>query len=554
MAVLCAWLDRLGDQRSFPATFSAESNQPHMTFSLTSRVSPSDVTNRPHRWVVFAGAWLLFSLLAASWSLATPISASPDEPAHIVKAASVVRGQFVGEPSPLGHVVQVPRYIASTQAETCFAFEPTISADCAVPLPGRSGEIIDGTTTAGLYNPVYYLIVGAPSLAFDNVSGVYAMRIMSGVLSGLFVALAFMLVYTWRRNSLPLAAIAVGTPPMMLFLSGSVNPNSLEIAASLTVFTGMLTIALQPNSRLLTERSMIVLAGAVLAVNARGLSPLWLAVAALAPLIALNWTQIRSLFVKPAVIVTVIGTALATAFALAWMYGSSSLTAAIDDADNFQQYPGVGSSFLAGFNYVIRGTFGFAQTMIGNFGWLDTPAPISVYFLWSAFTGACLIAAFTVLHGRRLVLASVLAGTMVLAPALIQGIYVNGGGLIWQGRYALPLFAFLVVGLFALVSEQIGNIPISMIRRLTFVIWFLWAAAQFVSYATALRRYAVGSDGTWRDLISAADWNAPGGNLLWLSIFAVLLAVAGASAWLVAGAHRSHRTAREPRIGVSAKS
>jgi hypothetical protein len=484
----------------------------------------------------------MFSLLAASWSFATPISASPDEPAHIVKAASVVRGQFIGESSALGHVVQVPRYIASTHAETCFAFAPTVSADCAVPLSGPSGEIIDSTTTAGLYNPVYYLAVGAPSLVFDNVSGIYAMRIMSGILSGFFVALAFMLVYGWRRNRIPLAAIAFATPPMMLFLSGSVNPNSLEIAATLTVFTGMLTIVSQPNNRLLTERSMIVLAGAVFAANARGLSPLWLAIAALTPLILLSWTEIRVLFAKPAALTAVIGTALATIFALLWLLRTNSLTAAIDNEGNFQQYPGIGASFFEGFTYVMRGTFGFAQTMIGNFGWLDTPAPLSVYFIWAALTGAAVLASFTVLRGRRLVLAMVLIAALGLAPAIIQGIYITGGGIIWQGRYSLPLFAFLIVGLFSLFSEQVGRLPEFMMKRLTLMIWFLWSAAQFVSFATALRRYSVGADGTWRGVVGAADWDAPGGNLLWLGIFAAVAVIAAASGWFLGSdLERTHR-------------
>ena len=509
-----------------------------MTSPSSLRASTPGVAKRPRRWLVFGVAWLLLSLMAASWSFATPISASPDEPAHIVKAASVVRGQFIGEASSLGHIVQVPRYIAGTHQKTCFAFKPTTTADCAVPLSGASGDIVDSTTTAGLYNPVYYLLVGTPSVAFDTESGVYAMRVLSGIISSLFVALAFMLVYTWQRNKLPILAMAIATPPMMLFLSGSVNPNALEVAATLAVFTGMLSIALHPNPRLLTERSMIVLAGAAIAVNTRGLSPVWVAIAALAPLVLLKWPAIRALFMKRAVILTAVGTAVATAFALSWQVGSNSLTAAIGDEENFQQYPGVGGSFSSGFIYMIREIYGAAQTMIGNFGWLDTPAPLSVYYFWAAVTGALLFAALAILRRRQLVLAVVLLAAFVLVPAIIQGFYITGGGLIWQGRYSLPLFTMLIVGLFALVSSKAERLPSYILTRFTVMIWLLWAAAQFVSFATALRRYTVGSEGTWGNVISAADWNAPGGNLFWLVAFAFLVGITTLLGWLL-GTDRS---------------
>ena len=105
--------------------------------------------------------WALLSALSAVWALATPIAASPDEPAHIIRAASVVRGQLVGTPSPKGHVVNVPRYIADTQSETCFAFHPTVTADCSHLADRDPGATTTATTTAGLYNPLYYYAVGS---------------------------------------------------------------------------------------------------------------------------------------------------------------------------------------------------------------------------------------------------------------------------------------------------------------------------------------------------------------------------------------------------------
>ena len=494
---------------------------------------------RAHRWKVFGASWIVLSLLSIIWALATPISASPDEPAHIVKAASVARGQFIGETTSLGQIVQVPRYIAYTHSETCFAFHPDISAACTTPLAGDPSELVDAPTSAGLYNPVYYTLIGWPSLFIGDDSGIYVMRALSAILTSLFLALTVTVAYGLRNNAIPLAALAVAMPPMLLFLGGSVNPNGVEITATLAVFAAMLAIVTQPNPRLLSGRAIVVMAGAAMAVNTRGLSPLWVAIAIVVPLLLLSWKQLWALLQKRPVQWAVGVTVAATAFALAWLLRTNSLTAMQADPDYFQSFPGVGTSHLTGFIMTVRDTLGYAQGMIANFGWLDTPPPILVYFTWSALVGMLLLVAFSVLRGRALLVGAVLVAVFVFLPALIQGAYITNGGIIWQGRYTLPLFVMLVFGLAVLVAERIepsqigviGALSARVVNRLTFAVFAVWAIAQYVSFAAALRRYAVGGDGTWRNLILAPEWVAPGGNVLWLLAGAIVIVCAAWAGW-----------------------
>lgn len=486
------------------------------------------------RWRVFTVAWVLFSLIAIVWSLATPVSAAPDEPAHIVKAASVVRGQFVGEPSTFGHVVQVPRYIASTQSETCFAFHPQVPASCAQPLPGDPGEVVDSTTSAGLYNPAYYALVGWPTLLFDDATGIYAMRAVSGILTALFLAAALMMTTTLRRPLIPFAAIAIASPPMLLFLAGTVNPNAVETTATLAVFTAMAAIVTQSRDDLLAERCIILASAAAVAVNTRALSPLWLAVAVLVPLLLLHRGRLAELLRTTPVRWAIAATAAASAFAVAWILGANSLTAAIDDEQSFQQFPGEGSSPVTGFFIVIRDTFDFAQSMIGSFGWLDTPAPGVTFFVWAALTGTLLVVASTILRGRELAFAATLVAAFLLLPAVVQGVYITGGGLIWQGRYSLPLFAMLAVGVAIVVGERLEPLTVWMGRRIVLIVGIAWAVAQVASFASTLRRYAVGTDGTWRNAFFAPDWSAPGGNLVLVLAFGVLIVGTAAAGWWTA--------------------
>ncbi|WP_165906080.1 DUF2142 domain-containing protein [Agromyces badenianii] len=468
----------------------------------------------PSRWLVFAISWMLLGVLSVGWAVTTPVSASPDEPAHMVKAASVARGQLVGDWSELGQVVQVPLYIAYTHSRTCTAFEPGRSADCQVEIGGDTSGLVDSTTTAGLYNPVYYGLIGWPTLFIGDVSGVYVMRIVSAVLASLFLAFAACVAFTLRRRSTPLAALAIGSPPMLFFLSGAVNPNAVETTATIAAFAAMMAIVRQPDRTLLPERSLILMASAAVAVNTRAVSPLWVLIALVIPLVLAGWPRVRELARSRWVQASIVVVAVATGFAVFWTVHSATLPG--QRLENFQEYPGAGTSPVSGFIHMVRELLGYSQAMVGNFGWLDTPAPLVVYFIWAVLSGALIFGAISILRGRSLVAAIALIAAFVVVPAAIQGVYVTNGGYIWQGRYNLALFAILCYGLGQLIAERLSESNTQLKRRALALVWVGWAYAQLVCFAIALQRYAVGADGTWGQVIRDPDWTAPGGNLTWL--------------------------------------
>ena len=82
--------------------------------------------------------WLAFTLLmvvTAAWSLASPIAAGPDENAHVIKAAAVVRGDLRGTPSPVdpgeGRVTVPALYALTLTYPECFIFHGARPAGCA---------------------------------------------------------------------------------------------------------------------------------------------------------------------------------------------------------------------------------------------------------------------------------------------------------------------------------------------------------------------------------------------------------------------------------------
>ena len=162
------------------------------TVEATDSASLADIKTRAacHAWpravVGFIWAFLGVGVMTCAWSFATPIGAAPDEPAHIVQAVAIVRGQF-DEPthhSALGSIasVRVPAWAADTE-EPCFvAFDvfthtPTtgVAAACADRLSDATKPALAPTQFSNA-PPIYYLVAGIPSLFFSGVTALYAMR------------------------------------------------------------------------------------------------------------------------------------------------------------------------------------------------------------------------------------------------------------------------------------------------------------------------------------------------------------------------------------------
>lgn len=484
----------------------------------------ADGSKRRSGWITFVAAWVLFSALAAVWALATPISSGPDEPAHFVKAASVARGELVGPVGKYGNDVQVPQYVAYTHAQTCFAFFPDQPANCAPAIPGDPAEVVTGTTTAGFYNPLYYAVVGWPSLLFQDQAGLYAMRIVSGILASLFLALTVVLIASWRKPTLAMLGFAVAVTPMVLYLNGLVNPSSLEVAATVAAFTAMLSVVLFPSDGLLRQRAVILLIAGIVGANTRGISPFWIALALLLPLVLLSWRGIVALFSKRIVQVVAGLIVVGAVIAVGWTAVSGSLVAGLSDNPQSTVFEGVGASPAFGFVKMLLLTFNLGGEMVGNFGWLDTPVPLGVYFVWSALVGVLALVSLIVLSGRRLVFAIVLMLALVFVPPVIQAAYITGGGFIWQGRYSLPIFVCAVIGLGALLSERFG--PTLALPYQTRALWLVgaaWALAQGAAFLQAMRRNTVGASGSWKNTLFDPAWTPPGGSLTLVLAFAVLL-------------------------------
>ena len=194
-------------------------------------------TRRVQWWVSFA----LFTLLVAAWAISNPLMAGPDEPEHMMRAASVARGELIG-PTQAGtpdnvRFVEVPARLARSRfAAACYAFRPDVTAACEVTLDAGPDVNVRTPISNGRFPPTPYGVLGLPSLINHSSAGVYMMRLFGAALCGALFASALSSLRETRVSWLAMTGLAFALTPMVLFVASLVNPSNLEIAGGVALW------------------------------------------------------------------------------------------------------------------------------------------------------------------------------------------------------------------------------------------------------------------------------------------------------------------------------
>lgn len=460
--------------------------------------------------------WLCAFLIAAAWAVASPMSSSPDEPSHILKAEATVRGQFTGEPSKLAGrtTVTVPEDLADPGGQfTCYVFHGDVPAAC-VPAQqtGNDDDPVERITGVGDYNPLYYAIVGIPSLVTEGNTAWFGMRLMSALVNSFFIGILFFVAAQLRRSPAFLGWVAVALTPMTLYLTGMVNPNSVEITGAAALAALAWSIVWDTTrSNLPLKMTLLAVVGIVVG-NTRALSPLYVVLILFAVLITFPLRRSADLLRRPSVYVALGAGVVGLAVAAAW-------TLFISGPAGFIPTNTPRDGLVRAFIQTLRNTSDFGRMMVGRLGWLDTPLPGVVYVGWTAVIGF-LVVAVVIIGLRRATLGALLLMIAVLfVPAVVQAPSVATFGYIWQGRYTLPVYVAMVL-VAGLVAERY---TLSRIDPRTIVTVLTSAAvlAQFSAWLTTYKRYAVGLPGSWRDLLEPTQWQPPGGLVGTTAVFAL---------------------------------
>ncbi|MGH9101175.1 MAG: DUF2142 domain-containing protein [Acidimicrobiales bacterium] len=469
----------------------------------------------------------LLAGLSVCWVFATPLFGISDEPAQVMKAAAVVRGQFVGTPDGGPNtIVRIPEDLVGPDRLPCFMFRPTVDAGCEAPL-GHDNAVVPEETWVGYYPPFYYLVVGWPSLLFQGAVAVYAMRVVAALLGAVLLAFAFLSAADARGRALLVPALAALATPYVLVYMATVNPSGMELSSALCAWTSGAALANGPPPD--KRRGILVrfVIGLAVLTQVRDLGPIFAGVVVLA---LVCWYGVRAsaeLLRRRAVKLMVAGIGACAVFASVWVLVVAKL--------NF-----VGNSLPKdnGFAELLwLSTLRFAHDLlqlVGSFGWTDTSPPPWVTALGLAIMAGLAILGFAAAARRpRAVVAGLLVCSFLL-PVLLVAVEARHEGILGQGRYWLPLLAGVL-----LVAAEAGGAAIERPSRL------LWSAVavsevviDVVCFQVALDRFRFG---VGRPEI-AAGWNPPGGGDPWPIVYGALT-LAFAYWWWSLGSPRGAVTA-----------
>ena len=486
---------------------------------LAAGIAPSTWT--PRR--VWLTAFLAFFALSAAWALASPLTSVPDEPWHMVKAAATVRLQLHGTPitvithnGPVTNTVPMTGYRLPTaysfltNLHECYFNNAHVPASCARSLAAQPGTALAGTT-AGSNNPLYYLAVGWPSLLSGGPLGMYGMRLVSAALSSAMLASAMVTAFGWsRRRRYPMVALLAAATPMVLFLNGSVNPNSLEAASAILLWAATLSLLTDPRPelvpRLLTRAGLATMA----LVSVRQLGPAWALVIVVCAALAGHSGALRSVLRRPAVWLWTAAIGVVGLGSIAWTAKFNVLGT------------GAGTTHPAlTFGVAAKHTLGlsveYLRQMVGFFGWLDVRAPYHLAELWFIPVLALIAAAAAAGKPRDVAALAVLGGSVIAIPVLAQGRQAASLGYIWQGRYLLAVAAGLPLLAAAILAKREPRHEglKQTVARLPLAVTAATGVLAFLMFYTTLRRYAVGTRGPL--LILDPSWSPPG------TVFGVVL-------------------------------
>ena len=503
---------------------------------------PSALPARSVRPRTFFAIFASFLVLTIGWALATPLMGVPDEPSHTIRAAAVVRGEIVGElPADDGTFhypdIDVPSYIKRTIDLPCFGGDAGKSAECQ-PDIGDSNRLVEFSSSAASNNPVYYAVVGLPTLFMTGEAALYGMRILSGIVFSLLLTVMLVALYAQSKTIWPVLGGVVAATPGLLFLGSAINPNGVEAAGTGALFAVLALILRRDLSRSQLWIYALAMIGATVALTSgRTVAMLWVVVIGIIGVVLVPPRRLLEVLRLPQIWIALAGMAVTAAWVLFWMTRLS--IAAIDPRGAVaDRAPGIKQVL----SIMVENTFDSWTAWVGQFGWLDYNAPTGVQMIWRVAIVVILFGAIVLAKGRLRLAAIVGIAAAVLVPAFVQGALYNTVGWLWQGRYGIALYTVMtIVAAIALDSAVSARISPALNRLVRSGLVVL-GLAQITAFVFVLRRYVVATQ-DWFSMFTNPLWHPP---LTWVGVSAVFtIGVAGGLVLLMRWVTRERALALE---------
>jgi hypothetical protein len=441
-------------------------------------------------------AWICAAVAcinAVCWSILTPPFQVPDEPSHFAYTQQLAVNHKLPSSgkssySPEEQVVlrDIHQYEVRQTPEKHTLSSATEQQQLEEDLDKRPSRHGDGGV-GGAYStpPLYALLETVPyGLASGGtlLDQLELMRLASALMAGL----AALFIFLFVREALPgapwawtVGGLSVALAPLLGFMSGAVNPDSMLVAVSAAIFYGLA----RAFRRGLT-RSLAIAIGAMTAVGfLTKLNFIGLAPGIILGMIVLTVRESRT-YGRAAY--GSLGLALAIASLPVWLYILVNLLSGHPGLGVISSTLKLGSmhgSILSKISYVwqlylprlpgMTNYFpGLSTTRqlwfnrgVGYYGWLDTSFPVWVDNAALLVTGVLSVLCTRALIAGRAILRTriveiVVYGTMGVGLMVLIGVtsYLKwtSEGIFAEPRYLLPMLPLLGIGL-ALAARGAGR-------------------------------------------------------------------------------------------------
>lgn len=460
------------------------------------------------RWTTACIGVLLFVLVGAQ-AFAVPLGAGPDEPAHLIRSAGIVRGQVFGDALGSGtdsasRVFELPAWVG-TPDPGCFVLRPAVPVSCA-PIPDTDERTRQLTSSAASNPPWSHILPGVATLGPGGARTAWLSRLLHSLVPVVTVTLVIRrLVRAGRR--LAGAAVLLALTPTAIFTFAVVNPSGWAIAGALAIWVAGIDLARGDRSA-----SALFVLGWCVGVLPRSDGLLWSALCLAVVLFVARCPVTR--FVSSLSVVQRAVLGVASAANLVW---AAVVPPMLLRTNNLED---AGVTTLVGL--IVSRTGDHFKNAVGVVGWLDTPLPTTALFLWWATIGV--LAGVSLLTGNRRALAGALVAVVGFAVVgwAMEFAQVRSVGLFWQGRYALPLLMGLPLLLATSPVERsethVGGVEIP--RSLPVVIAVAAVVVWNAAFVQSMRRWGVGADGSvlpWK----WATWETPVPMLVLVLVYLV---------------------------------
>jgi Predicted membrane protein (DUF2142) len=490
-------------------------------------------------WVTFG----FVALMGAAWGLVSPLTAPPDEASHVITAVAVAHGQLIGSPlSPMERQalasdpsrvaaprvsafrsVTVPKIYGKPNPE-CFSFRREVPASC---LKFRGSRTVGNVVTPTMwYPPAYYAWVGLISSPFSpGPVAVYVMRLASTALFAMLIASGAASLRRTAGASTALAGLLVALTPTAFYFGASINPNGLEIAAGIAMWSSGIVLVRESTASVDTRLVVRFAVATGLLILARHPGPTWAGLIALVLLVLATPDARKRLGRAAPVRWAIAGVSACFGAALVWIVIARPFSFAHQVFDD-------PLSISAAVRSAVGNSGGWLEAMIGSFG-TDTPAPFATFGLWLIALGGLAFTAIIWGSSRDRGALLLLGATAISIPIILAAIEGTQIGMHWQARYQLPF----AVGVPILAATSVGSAKPHEPRgtgRLATGLGVLTATAGLLAFAQVLRRYTVGYDGPiqfWKH----PPWSPPISSLILLAVFAAL--TVGWVSWILRPRH-----------------